>query len=161
RFVVESIHPAHYALAHTRGTPMATRLLFLAANPSESSQLSLDKEAREVSISLRRARSANRFRVEQRWAARHEDLRRAMLVIDPASPAGAIQHKPERKKPAAGRSASPGTLPSEQRVVMFTHDAGLTTSDALALQRDLVVSGVRCVVAQHRNRSAPDAAFIS
>lgn len=59
------------------------RVLFLAANPSSTSRLRLDREIRAVDESLRRSRYRDQFRLFQQQAARIIDLRRALLDVKP------------------------------------------------------------------------------
>lgn len=56
-------------------------ILFLSANPTDTSRLRLDLEFREVQEGLLRARS--RVNLQQRWATRITDLRRALLEAQP------------------------------------------------------------------------------
>ena len=59
------------------------KILILAANPKNSSTLSLDKEFREISEGLRRSKQRDKFVIESRWAVRADDIRRAILDFDP------------------------------------------------------------------------------
>lgn len=63
--------------------PLIRKILFLAANPKDTPPLRLDEEIREISEGLRRARHRDQFILEQRWAVRPKDIRRAMLDIEP------------------------------------------------------------------------------
>ena len=58
-------------------------ILVLAANPINSARLALDQEVREIEEGLRRSRHRDLFKVEQRWAVRTYDLRRALLDVEP------------------------------------------------------------------------------
>ncbi|MBF2051671.1 MAG: CHAT domain-containing protein [Elainella sp. C42_A2020_010] len=58
-------------------------ILVLAANPIESTRLALDQEVREIEEGLRRSKHRDLFKVEQRWAVRAYDLRRALLDVEP------------------------------------------------------------------------------
>jgi TIR domain/CHAT domain len=60
-----------------------TKILILAANPLGTSQLRLDEEVREIDEGLRRASKRDEFILEQRWAVRLRDLRRAILDVSP------------------------------------------------------------------------------
>jgi hypothetical protein len=62
---------------------MPKTILFLAANPATTDHLRLDEEVREIDDGLRRAKQGDSFVLEQRWALRPEDLRRAMLDYAP------------------------------------------------------------------------------
>jgi hypothetical protein len=63
--------------------PATKTILFLAANPKGTSQLRLDQELRDIGEGLQRAKNRDRFQLEQRWAARSQDLRRALLELQP------------------------------------------------------------------------------
>lgn len=58
-------------------------ILILAANPKDTSRLRLDQEVREINDGLQRARRRDEFAIEQVWAARPVDIRRAMLDFKP------------------------------------------------------------------------------
>jgi len=59
------------------------KILFLAANPKNTSRLRLDEEVREISAGLERAKNREQFELLQKWAARPRDIQRAMLDIEP------------------------------------------------------------------------------
>jgi formylglycine-generating enzyme required for sulfatase activity len=64
--------------------PISRRtILFLASSPTEQARLRQDKEVREVNSGLERAKYREQFKLEQRWAARSIDLRRALLDLEP------------------------------------------------------------------------------
>nr|WP_268896760.1 AAA-like domain-containing protein [Hassalia byssoidea] len=56
----------------------------MSANPTNTNQLRLDEEVREIEAGLERSRSRDRFQIICKWAVRSNDLRRALL-----------DHKPE------------------------------------------------------------------
>ena len=58
-------------------------ILFLAANPSNLAQLRLGEEAREIEEALIRSKKRDQFKLEQQWAVRPKDIRRAMLDYSP------------------------------------------------------------------------------
>jgi TIR domain/CHAT domain len=60
-----------------------TKILFLAANPKNSTRLRLDEELREIDEGLRRSQQRDKFVLEQRWAVRPKDLQRAILESNP------------------------------------------------------------------------------
>ncbi len=62
---------------------MTQVILFLAANPLDTTPLRLDEEVRKVEEGLRRSKQRERFILKQKWAVRPEDLRRAMLDYTP------------------------------------------------------------------------------
>lgn len=59
------------------------RILFLAANPRDTTWLRLDEEAREIDEALHRAKLRDQFTIVQKWAVRIRDIRRAMLDEQP------------------------------------------------------------------------------
>jgi CHAT domain len=63
-------------------TPKRT-ILLLAASPTNQTRLRLDLEAREIDQGLRLSQQRSQFDLQQRWAIRPDDLRRALLDIQP------------------------------------------------------------------------------
>jgi hypothetical protein len=63
--------------------PRPKTILFLAANPTGTTPLRLDKEHREIEEGLRRAGQRDHFALQQKWAVRPRDLQRAILDHDP------------------------------------------------------------------------------
>lgn len=55
------------------------KILFLASSPMNESRLRLGTEVREIEESLRRANERDQFVLQQKWAVRADDLRRALL----------------------------------------------------------------------------------
>ena len=62
---------------------MRKKILFLAANPKDTSPLRLDQEVRDIEQGLERSRKREQFVLVQKWAVRDYDLRRAMLDHEP------------------------------------------------------------------------------
>ncbi|MGB8700147.1 MAG: dynamin family protein [Thermosynechococcaceae cyanobacterium] len=60
----------------------AKRILFLAANPKNTSPLRLDKEVREIENGLI-SKKPGQFCFEKKWAVRPVDIQRAMLEFKP------------------------------------------------------------------------------
>jgi WD40 repeat protein len=58
-------------------------ILFLAANPSKSDRLALDREARAIQKELESAGYRDRFELETRWAAEPLDLLRELRKLKP------------------------------------------------------------------------------
>jgi hypothetical protein len=67
---------------HTVHSSM-NKILFLASSPVDEARLRLDKEAREIDEGLRRANKREQFKLDQRWAIRSDELRRALLDTEP------------------------------------------------------------------------------
>ena len=59
------------------------RILFLAANPQGTSQLRLDEEAKQIRKGLERSQGRSKFVIETRWAVDANELRRALLDVEP------------------------------------------------------------------------------
>lgn len=71
-------------LRATGGAEMPKKkILILAANPKDTKKLRLDEEVREIDEGLRRSTLRDQFVLEQRWAVRIRDLRRALLDENP------------------------------------------------------------------------------
>jgi hypothetical protein len=62
---------------------MSKTILILAANPRDTTPLRLDQEVREIANGLQRATRRDDFVLEQKWAVRPVDVRRAMLDLKP------------------------------------------------------------------------------
>jgi hypothetical protein len=76
RRLTGSVHPAAEA-------PMKHTILFLAANPSGTDRLALDREARAIHVELERSGYRDRFEFETRWAAEPLDLLRELRKLKP------------------------------------------------------------------------------
>jgi CHAT domain len=63
--------------------PTKQTILFLAANPSGTDQLALDREARAIRVELERSGFRDRFELETRWAAEPLDLLRELRKLKP------------------------------------------------------------------------------
>lgn len=59
------------------------KILFLAANPTDTAQLRLGQELRDIQDSLKLARYRDRFILEQRMSVRSGDISRALLEFEP------------------------------------------------------------------------------
>ncbi|MDZ7970464.1 MAG: CHAT domain-containing protein [Nostoc sp. DedSLP03] len=59
------------------------KILFLAANPSDTTHLRLDQESRSIDQALRQAEFRDRFEVIQHWAVRVSDLQGLLLRHKP------------------------------------------------------------------------------
>ncbi|MBK8044092.1 MAG: CHAT domain-containing protein [Haliscomenobacter sp.] len=55
------------------------KILFLGANPEETTHLRIDREARDIEEGLKLAQQRDRFEMETKWAVRVKDLRRAIM----------------------------------------------------------------------------------
>ncbi len=61
----------------------ATKILILAANPSNTAQLRLPEEVREIQEGLALSEGREQFEVISQWAVRPDDLRRSLLKHQP------------------------------------------------------------------------------
>jgi hypothetical protein len=66
-----------------RQTSSRKTILVLASSPTNEARLRLDKEVREIDEGLRRSHHREKFTLQQRWAVRPDDLRRALLDFNP------------------------------------------------------------------------------
>ena len=62
---------------------MATIILTLAANPTETAQLRLAEEVREIQEGLNKAKYRDEFELKQQWAVRPRDVQDALLQNAP------------------------------------------------------------------------------
>jgi hypothetical protein len=75
-------HGGSVTLIGRRTSTMAT-ILFLGANPSDTTRLALDREAREIAHRLRATPQGHEVRFAQEWAVRAEDLQDYLLRHKP------------------------------------------------------------------------------
>ncbi|MFB2837792.1 effector-associated domain EAD1-containing protein [Floridanema evergladense] len=59
------------------------KILFLAANPSDTTRLKLERESRSIDRALRQAEFRDRFEIIQHWAVRVGDLQELLLRHKP------------------------------------------------------------------------------
>ncbi|MEO7734153.1 MAG: CHAT domain-containing protein [Kofleriaceae bacterium] len=71
-------------LADARARPAPTRILFLAANPSGTSELSLDHECSAVELELRLTAHGEDFDFRSKWAVSVDELGRHLMQFQPA-----------------------------------------------------------------------------
>jgi len=114
----------------TQTPPPKRTILFLASSPVNEARLRLDVEMREIDNGLRLAQQRDRFVIEQRWAVRTDDLRRALLDLNPE-----IVH-------FCGHGAGAGGLVLEDNAGQVK----LASTEALARLFKLFTNRVRCVV---------------
>lgn len=128
-------------------------ILFLAANPISTHQLRLDEEIREIEAGLQRSRYRDRFILQQRWALRPMDLRRALLECKPQIVHFAghgIGRTTAAQSAEAKRKISfaDGTEAFDEGVVL-EDTAGqpkLVRTEALSALFELLADSVECVV---------------
>ncbi len=105
-------------------------ILFLAANPKNSTPLDLTQEVKEIDAGLQRSQKRERFQLEQVWAVTPSDVQRAMLDYKPQ-----IVH-------FSGHGLGESGLVLEN----LTGQAQLVSSKALAGLFQLFAEKVECVV---------------
>jgi hypothetical protein len=59
------------------------KILFLTANPTDSSRLRLDEESRAIDLALRQTEFRDRFEIQQHWAVRVSELQSYLLRHKP------------------------------------------------------------------------------
>ena len=67
----------------TAAPPSSRKILFLAANPTDTGKLRLGAELRDIEEGLKLAEHRDAFELESRFAVRAKDLSRAMLEEEP------------------------------------------------------------------------------
>jgi hypothetical protein len=63
--------------------PTVKKILILAANPKNTVRLRLDQEVRDIEEGLQLAAQRDKFSLQQKWAVRSQDIRRAVLDFRP------------------------------------------------------------------------------
>lgn len=105
------------------------KILIVSANPIDTDPLRLDQEAREIKEGLRLSRDRDLFKIEQEWAVRTKDLRRALL-----------NHRPQIVH-FCGHGEVSGILLEDNN-----GRAALVSQEALAKLFKLFEKDVECVV---------------
>ncbi len=106
------------------------KILILSANPKNTEKLRLDEEVREIQAGLERSRHREQFEIITKWAVRVDDLRRALLDIEPQ-----IVH-------FSGHGAASHGLALENSLGQMQ----LVSTEALARLFKLLKSRVECVL---------------
>ena len=112
-------------------------ILFLAANPTETAQLALDREARAIQKELESAGFRDRFELVTRWAVEPLDLLRELRKLRPtvvhfsshgSGHGGQREHGEQRPDmalaPRRDIAGDPELVGSEQRHGLFFQGAG-------------------------------------
>lgn len=68
---------------HTSGDTSATRILFIASNPTDTMRLRLDEEVRSIDKALRKSEFRSKFEIQQGWAVRITDIQNLFLRYRP------------------------------------------------------------------------------
>lgn len=137
-------------------SPSKIKILFLGANPSDTTRLALGHELREITQRLRAARQGERFEIVQEWAVRVSDLQAALLLHEPqivhfSGHGGSNVHKHSPHSSGLTREMLPEEDTdgaSSDGEILVEDDAGRAKpipASALA-QLFGLVGGIRCVV---------------
>lgn len=117
---------------HRRGFKVKRpiKILFLGANPTDSTRLRLDEEIRSIDESLRQADFRDLFVIEQHWAVRISDLQSCLL----------------RHKPDIVHFSGHGTHDSQ--IILEDKDGNgqAIPSDALSKLFGVLKKNVKCVI---------------
>lgn len=105
-------------------------ILFLGANPSDTTRVALDREVREIGERLRGSLHRDVFQIQQEWAVRATDLQERLLRHHPA-----IVH-------FSGHGSRAGELIFEDD----TNHAKSVTKEALSNLFRTLGRNVRCVI---------------
>ncbi|MBD2775075.1 TIR domain-containing protein [Iningainema tapete] len=133
----------------------ALTILFLAANPLETSQSRLEQEARDISEGLLRAQHRDHFKFEQRWAVRPRDIRLALLECNSQIVHFAGQRKQngvlesQRKMAPESSTFAEAKFKQEEEGLAFQDETGqvrLIPTNALADLFKLFSDQVKCVL---------------
>jgi hypothetical protein len=133
---------------------MARKILFLAANPTGTSRLRVDEEAREIQEGLRRSTNGQDFELVTRWAVRAQDIRRALLDENPSiihfSGHGEVGNVAAGSAPADARKFTPvDPVDSQASHIIVEDDQGHPRPyppEALANLFKLFADQIDCVV---------------
>lgn len=106
------------------------KILFLASNPKNTSQLRLDEEMRGIDQALRQAEFRDRFDIRQHWAVRVVDLQGYLL----------------RHKPDIVHFSGHGSRSSE--IILEDEDGNSQAVSGLALSQlfSVLKDNIRCVI---------------
>jgi len=110
-------------------TPLI-KILFLGANPSNTTRLRLDQEIRAIDEALRQSEFRDRFDIEQQWAVRVADLQGHLL----------------RHKPGIVHFSGHGSASSEIVLEDSTGNSQPVPAHALSALFSVLKDNIRCVV---------------
>lgn len=126
------------------------KILFLAANPMDTSRLALDRELRGIRERLQMSALRDRFELVSAWAVRTGDLRQELLTHQPTivhfsghgKPDGLIlegQQGVRQRVPAAALAALFGLFAEHVRCVVLNACYSDDQAEAIAMQIPVVV----------------------
>jgi hypothetical protein len=130
-----------------------TKILFLAANPKNTSTLRLDEEVREIDEGLKRATHRDRFELKQQWAVRPRDMQRAVLELNPRivhfSGHGHGSEGDRTSTPSTRKLSTVAEVVGSPEGLVLEDESGqarLVSAEALADLFELVADRVECVL---------------
>ncbi|WP_170319966.1 pentapeptide repeat-containing protein [Polyangium spumosum] len=144
--------------------PSKIRILFLGANPSDTTRLALGREVREITQRLRGTHEGERFEIVQEWAVRVGDLQAALLRHRPQIVHFSGHGRSERSGSSPGsidvaREMLSADASSEEDLdgeILVEDDGGRAKPIPASALANLfgIVGGVRCVVLNACHSSA-------
>ncbi|WP_282421619.1 pentapeptide repeat-containing protein [Polyangium sp. 15x6] len=136
--------------------PSKIRILFLGANPSDTTRLALGREVREITERLHATPEGERFEIVQAWAVRVSDLQAALLRHRPQVVHFSGHGRGDRSGSSpdsvgVSREMLPADEPRAKDVdgeILVEDDAGRAKPIPASALANLfgIVGGVRCVV---------------
>jgi hypothetical protein len=133
-------------------SPVRT-ILFLAANPNNSTQLRLGEEARDIEEGLISSQQREQFELKQKWAVRSRDIQRAMLDLSPQivhfSGHGLGTETARDSGEAARKMVAEAENPVPLEGLVFENETGqaqLVSKEALAGLFELFAGQLECVL---------------
>jgi hypothetical protein len=143
--------PRNRALKPTTRGPTASKhnILFLAANPKDTSRLDLQRECASIEHELRLARHGGDFEFRSKWVVTVDEMARHLIDLDPAIIHFSGHGRRAARGPSAESTASRDvTLPGESGIYLHDEDQGiqLVTGRALALMIKASAPSARLVV---------------
>ncbi|WNZ24627.1 CHAT domain-containing protein [Leptolyngbya sp. NK1-12] len=130
------------------------KILVLAANPENSSELRLGEEVREIEEGLRRSRYREQFELKARWAVRVRDFYRSMLDLQPQivhfSGHGEGPSTVVQTESASERKLAPVGQTSTEAGLVFENEAGqaksVDSASLASLFKLFASKGLECVL---------------
>jgi hypothetical protein len=81
--IIQGTQNSNISIGNKEENKPKEKILFVASNPSDTSRLRIDQEARDIAEGLKRSNNRDCFEFEIRLATRPRDLTRAILDINP------------------------------------------------------------------------------
>jgi hypothetical protein len=134
----------------TRGPVVSKHLiLFLAANPKDTSRLDLERECAAIEHELHLARHGSDFEFRSKWVVTVDEMARHLIDLDPAIVHFSGHGRRGARGPSAGSGPSrDGMLRGESGIYLHDEHQGvqLVTGRALALMIQASAPSARLVV---------------